>query len=47
LRGRAYWLGGGGGLTSHEEALWGGCRGRGVRGGGCGASDGGRDCHMM
>ena len=41
LRGRAYWLGRGGGLTPRREAGWGGLWGRGVRGEGCGASDGG------
>jgi len=47
LRGRASWLGWGGGQTSCREALWGGRRGRGVEGGCCGASGGGRGGHTM
>ena len=47
LRGRASWLGWGGGLTSCREALWGGRRGRRVEGGGCGVSGGGCGCHTM
>jgi len=44
---KAYWLGCGDGLTSRREALWGGRGGRGVGGGGCGESRGGRGCHTM
>ena len=47
LGGKAYWLGWGGVLTTRREALWGGRRGRGVRGGGCGVSGGARGCHTM